>query len=525
MNRKMIPFLREHQTAFLVGAFFTGLIVISGCLTDIYLGDEAFHIMMVREWFLSSKRPIYAFQFDYIPEHNHYRFFDADPLWHFGLFLLWKTFGAESKIIAQIYQGGFYFLLLLGTYFLAVQLYGKPISDKALLLCATIPTMIAFSIILYIDVPLSAFSPWILFFLLKGRLIPAALLTGGMCLFKKNGFLLLPFLFLFILFYPKGSNKNWGRMVIFGGIILALLVPDWLWRLKNFKGILRPGDEGGIILVLLNMIDQTIQHLLSILSKRQITPYVPEHLLSVLSKPQITPYVPEHLFSIKNIFQYLGLPLLSGLFFYLILIRKTFEKKKDIILIGSSVIFIILYIIFFSPAPAIRHLSPTFPLLSIIACKGWISLNRYRRIKILFLILILTQFLFTSLYLYKERRIPIGIAEGFRFIDKNLPPKTRVLYPEVNMAYYTQAIPVWEQSFPHLKDLFWGDSEQEIKNMLEKYQIHYILIKKTRIYDDENIKNFGGYPKSFISRLPEINFFHSVYENQEVALFKVESSP
>lgn len=527
MNKKAISFLTEHRTALLTGVILAGMITLIGCLTDIYLGDESYHTLMAREWFLSGKRPVHLLQADYIPEHNHHRFFDADPLWHFGLFLLWKIRGVESKALAQIYQGFFYFFLLLGTYFLAREIYDKEIGKKALLVCATLPVMISFSIVLYIDVPLAAFSPWIFLLLLRENYLPAALLTGAMCLLKKNGIFLLPPLLSLVLFFPKFSRKNWLRIIAFGGIVLAILVPDLVWRLDHFQGILYPGDKGAVMKVLSRMVSPRTEPLPSISSAPTSPPGTPSSPSGPASTAQpyrvpryIPPYIPEHLFSVKIILQYMGPLFLGGLLFYLFRIGKAFERK-DILLLASAAIFVMLYLLFFKNAPAIRHLSPILPFLCMIAGKGWTALSRHRWIKLALFSLLLSQFLFTSLYIFKERRIPAGIAEGFRFIETNVAPGTRILYPEMNLAYYTKAVQIWERGFPRLKHLFWEETEQKGGRRLNRFQIRYILIKKSRIYDDGNIKDLRGYPRSFTDRIPDMAFLRLIFENQDVILLEV----
>jgi hypothetical protein len=71
--------------------------------------------------------------------------------------------------------------------------------------------------------------------------------------------------------------------------------------------------------------------------------------------------------------------------------------------------------------------------------------------------------------------------------------------------------------------LFWQANEKEAKNILLNInKTEYIMIKKTRIYDDTKIRHKGGYPKSFIEKLPNFSFLKLIFDNKEISIWKVE---
>ena len=45
-------------------------------------------------------------------------------------------------------------------------------------------------------------------------------------------------------------------------------------------------------------------------------------------------------------------------------------------------------------------------------------------------------------------------------------------------------------------------------------------MEKSRIYDDTKVKHFGGYPKSFVERLRQFQFFKLIYENKEMMIWE-----
>jgi hypothetical protein len=71
-----------------------------------------------------------------------------------------------------------------------------------------------------------------------------------------------------------------------------------------------------------------------------------------------------------------------------------------------------------------------------------------------------------------------------------------------------------------LKKLFW-EEEEGIRSFLKKRGIHYLLVKKEKIYDDRDFRHLKGYPLSSINRLPTFVYFELVLDNKTVSLWKL----
>jgi hypothetical protein len=150
----------------------------------------------------------------------------------------------------------------------------------------------------------------------------------------------------------------------------------------------------------------------------------------------------------------------------------------------------------------------------------------------------LIQLLGTSFYVHEKRRMPQEVEEAFSFIRHNTPVEALFMYPEYIFVEGTRRRFIWSSFFPidflamkkidpklNPSDmsnlLFWRKDQKGIFHSLRVNKVDFIVIKKTRIYDDSKTKHLGGYPKSFVGRLHEFDFLKLVFENKEIMLWKI----
>ena len=183
-----------------------------GFSTDLFLGDEIIHFRCAKDIFRAERRvtvdSLYGEEFS---NQIHYMF---PPLWHLLLAFLWKITGGISFRVAQFYHLFYYALLLVSTYFIGKELYGKEEGWFSTLLVATLPMVVSFGILFYMDVPLAALMSLTFLLILKKRAILAGFGFGLMSFTKMNGLVFgVPF-FLTILF-QKDQNRRWTQLLGF----------------------------------------------------------------------------------------------------------------------------------------------------------------------------------------------------------------------------------------------------------------------------------------------------------------------
>ena len=177
-------------------------------------------------------------------------------------------------------------------------------------------------------------------------------------------------------------------------------------------------------------------------------------------------------------------------------------------------------IVFLQLLPDIRYLMPVTPLLCLLAARPFSFLS-HRFLKTIILGGCLFQLLATAFYVFQTRQISPALLEGFHVIEKQLPPKALVLYPELAMLEYGNHRVVW--GLFATRTFFWGTEEERIKEMA-RIHLDYIAVKKSRIYEDrgKGFHHIGAYPQSFLDRLPTWPFVSRIYENKEMSIWEID---
>lgn len=475
--------------------FFSSLcLFITGITSEICLGDEVYHYRFAKNIFQSGRRATFDSIYSSPVDTGAY-FYNTEPFWHIALAILWKIIGHPSLAAAQFYQVIYYIFLLILVYLFGKRLYGPEEGFYSMFLLATMPAVILYSIVLYIDIAIAVFSLLGLFFIYNKKYFFAGLILGIMYLTKKNGMLLLPSFLGIIIFYNyKLFNLAQKIKTIFLFILpgLIIVILDGIWRSKN---------------LLINYIDY-----IYIITTRIINNLI--HL-DLFTKDKM----PSSLINPINLVQYLGVSLIF--LFIIYFFYKKFQKK-DFILWISVISFFILYIPLYKLNSDIRYIMPIVPLLSIIGGKTLTSLNK-KSLKFIIILICIIQFFATIYYLSIKRIIPEQLKEGFSYLKQNSLHDSLVIYIESVILEKAERRYTWTEGLHgKLEKILWGN-DNDVFSVLKETRVDYIAVKKSRIYDDSKVKHFAAYPKSFVERLPKFNFLKLVFDNKEISIWKINS--
>lgn len=477
-------------------------VLVTGLLTEFSLGDEAFHYRFAENIFKAGKRV--AFDPLYGTGRPPGYFYITEPLWHTLLAVLWKLFGKISFPLAQAYHTVYYALLILFTYLLGRDLYDKRQGLLSALIVATIPAIVIFSTVFYLDVPATALSIFCLWLLIKKRFFWAGIILGLMYLTKRNACFFLP-AFIFLVFYQKELSlaKKFKSFLCFLAPALFLILPDILWRENHIKDKLTIEFNG----------KQIVYENFGTLGG------VIDRISPKWWKYKTQEYLNSSLFNLTDVVKYFGVILIITLFLYVLF---KMHKKRDLILWAPVISYFFFYCFIFCPASDIRYLLPIFPLLAILSSGSIIKYLNKKWLKLFVIFLCLMQFSSVLLFIKEKRQISKGIKAGFAYIRDNVSPDGVILYPEVILINATNHKHGWAGNLPLvMKNLFWDEDETKIVGLLKENNVTYIAIKKSRVYDDSERRHFGGYPKSFINRLPRLKFAKLVFDNSEMSIWKI----
>jgi len=479
-------------------------VIIAGLTSDLSLGDEVFHYRFAKDNFDAGRRvvvdPLYG---EGYPPSGYY---NSAPLWHILLASLWRLSGKISFPVAQIYHTIYHALLILFTYLLGKELYGEIEGFYSALIVATIPVIVAFSIIFYVDIPTTCFSVLSLLLIVKRRFLWSGIILGLMYLTKRNACFFIPAFSFLVLYQTKsGIRAKILNLFLFFFPAFLFALPDVLWRENNLKTpIIRILENG-----------ETVRRPSIATIKGIIHRFTSPHW-----NFRVSEYLNSSLFNPLDIVKYFGIFLLITLVIYIMF--KLYEKK-DLILWGVIICYFLFFCYMFHPGSDIRYLLPIVPLLAILSSKSIVKYVNLRWLKTLFIIFCLLQFISTVLVVRARRQIPEGIEEGFAYLRNETAPDVLIIYPEYVILERTNRRFAWGGNLEFvLRNLFWNTVDYEVRDLLKSSDVDYIAVKKTRIYDDSKIHHFGGYPKSFVERLPKLSFLKLVFDNKDMSIWQVK---
>lgn len=469
-----------------LGLFFAVLLVYAvGVSTKVYLGDESFHFRYAT-YFFKSGRPLSDPGYSHVPQIAFQ--FTSPVFWYYGLASFWKLFHSMSPDLAQLYQVFFYILLLVSIYLLGRTLGLE--KNQALLgswFAVSCPMAVAFSVILYLDIPAAALSALTFLLVFRKKYFIGGIAYGALILTKEYGFLFGPGLLAAVLFLSgPGYKVKIKNLLIFFGTALLGLIPDILFRYKHFGFVYYSPPYPQFV------------------NKELSYWYVPASLLH------------DPLMALGH----LGIAMPAGLIAYFFYKNR---RPLELIILFSSIFFCLSFGIMFYRTLDMRYFMPAVCILGPLAAYG-VSQVKSRFFYAAFYLLFSAQILATCGYVYGHRQIPAGIEQGFDFIREKLPAKKVVMYPAENIMNYTGHPFVW-LFVPHMQDLFWGKDPQKAYEALKEASVSYLVIPKDKIYDDAKVRHTGGYPKSFVDRLNkkrEFIFLKQVYDNPEMTVWEVQ---
>jgi len=484
----------DHRKLFWILLVLTaGIVVINGMTTDVSLGDESHHYHFAQNIYEAGKRVAFSLLYDSGNPPGFY--YNTPPFWHLILAFLWKITGGISQAVAQVYHILFFVLLVWVVSLLAREISGEEGRWLSALMITTVPMVVSFSTLFYMDIPMTAFSTLSFYFILKRRYMEAGVASGLAYFTKLNSVFFFPGFFLLIVW--KERKKFWSlirSLAFFVLPILLIYLPDAYWRKSNITSQM-----------------DTIR--LSNVTKR---------VSMVFSGVKWREYLNSYLTDVSDIIKYFGIVFLFLLFLHLLRFKR-WDRRGNIFWVPVISYFVFL-ILLFGIFTDIRYLIPIVPFLIALVTPSLLSLGK--KWKMIIVVLCFIQFISTSIYVHQQRQISPSVKDGFEYIKINVPENALIFYPEENLLIYGQRKMIWSAVESYNKRIggldliFWGSDYKQVGNLLQANQIDHILIKKSRIYDDSQGRHFGGYPRSFVERLPHLEGWMKIFENQELTLWK-----
>ncbi len=517
--------LKKNKELLLILILAAVTVLSSGLTSEVSVGDEVCHYRFAKDMYTAGRRvpfdPVYS------TGNPPGYFYNSEPFWSGLLAILWRLTGNISFPLAQTYHTFYYLLLIILTYLIGKQVYGKREGIFAALLIASAPMVVSFSILFYLDVPGTAFAALSLLLFLKKRYFLAGLGISLMYFTRRNGCFLVPGFMLVLWLIDKESLIRKLKNSILLILPTAIFAPfDLRWRRIYIEGstFTIPGVGKYTSVGIASTSEYIATRLKYIVTKLWGKLWgTREYLNSSLINP-------------KDVIQYFGVMLLAGLFLYF-LFKK--NKKEDLRLWVCVILYFVFFAFLFGINSDIRYLFPVIPLLCALAGSSFRIIENPKWIKVSIWTICVLQLLTSAFYVHQKRLVPAGMREGFEFIKQNTPVNALFMYPGYIFIEAAGRKFVWANffqveslmmgkkypTFDFMDDksalMFWSKKEDDIKEIIKVNKLDYIVVDKSRIYDDTEVKHFGGYPRSFVERLPTFPLVRKIFENQAMSIWEV----
>jgi len=499
------------------------------------IGDEVTHFYMTVEQSKNLSKPNFTARIPSAWGKDEIRTYPHPFLWHYGAAVFYRISGG-SFMAVQAYQALFWGQLLFAAYLLAKS--RKGIETRAailyLVVIASIPMSLIFSVTFYQDVPMTAQAVTSFYLLDKRRWLFGTFFMMFAIGLKVTAILFLP-IFFGLMGYRMIKDERWMKglfpLVVSGMILLGFItVMGWTVRTytqsefypymkiqkayKNALEYLTPDKTGSKSPL------ETKKNQGDSRSDR-VTLY----------EAKIIANHPGDLRKPENFLVY------GGIVFWLVLVlgflgflKNRFRKPKTqnnptetgssawLFLSGGS--FILMSAWLLRTAPDARFFLPGIPFILLPFVEYAAKLPRQKAIIAIIVSLSILQGGHVLAKTHILRKVTPELKESIRFLKQHPPEPNRIfMYPEGNYRLFPSRHE-WYLGY-RLREFWRADNDARLK-MLHQFGIGAVVVKKHLIAEvDPKIINLGVYPNYFVKDLRNDPRFEKIFENAGVAIFKV----
>jgi len=484
------------------------------------IGDETAHYYMLvhqeQTWPVPSFRADIPLGWGGIEARSNPHAF----LWHYLGATLGRALG-HSLALVQIYQALFWLQFLTAAFFLARGRGGDRRSALLfLVILASLPMGIIFSVAFYQDVPVAAQVLTAFCLLDRRRWLSASVLMAVALAMKETAVLFLPAFFAFMawrvfavsqdaVLTTNQVRRRAVRLIVALAIAVAALGVSMGLTARSLK------IYGHAEYYPLGELQRLTQHW------QAAAQPVPAGEAAVI------PNHPGDLRKPVNFVIYGGavlwLGLLLGVAGRIRAGRRASEPGVATpalwpLLVGVSYAVPLAYAV--RSAPDARLFLPAIPFLLLPFVQWAVRLPRPKLIISIVAVLAILQGGQVLAKTYRLRHVPPGLLSAIGYLRAHPPaPRTVLMCPEADYRLFP--VPVDWPLDTGLRDLWKGSNETRL-GMLHARHVGAIVVKKRLIAPvDEAITDLGVYPDYFIRDLEADARFRKVFENPDVAIYLV----
>ncbi len=514
-----------------VGAVFT-----TGMLApQVMVGDEVTHFYMMKTQAHNLFAPNFFAEIPTGWGEIETRRYPHSFLWHYFAAVLFKLSNG-SFLVIQLYQALFLGQLLWVAFRLAGDRGG--IASRSallyLLLIASLPMTLIFSVVFYQDVPMTAQVLTSFYLLRKNRWLLA---TMFLCLalgLKVTAILFFPAFYCCLTYWTLKRHRLPRALLVV--LVSLVLSGGFTWSIgktiehyggakfypveqfericDQFSKLFQPNNRHG---------EQNLSSQGAAANKS----------VSVVPSEQEAEIIANHPGDLRipmNFLIYGGLLLYLSMASALLIIVSQFWRRRFCCLHTESsfwlwsvgISYLLLVLLFLKTAPDARFFLPGLVFLMLPIAERLVCLPKSRFIVMTVTTLALMQSGYALAKTYHLRRVTPELQAAIHFLQDHRPtPGTIFMYPEGNYRLFPTPHN-WYLNY-YLRD-FWRAGNNQRLAMLQKNRIGAIVIKKHLISNvDEKITNLGVYPINFVKDISSDSRFVRVFDNSAISIYQVPS--
>ncbi len=462
--------------------------------------------------------------------------------WHYLGATLDRVLG-PSVAVVQTYQTVFWLQFLVAAFYLA---RGRGGDRRAtllfLLILASLPMGIIFSVAFYQDVPVAAQILTAFCLLDRRRWLWASIFVAASLAMKETAILFLPAFFLFLAWrllmpvkdadHPAEPVRKRAARLIAALTMAVVILGISMGLTARFLRVYAHANYYPV-----TELQHFVKHWQARLNPASApTPAVPavgngpaKHDVAAVTdtEAEIIANHPGDLRRPVNFIIYGGVLLWLGLLMGVA--GRVWAARSSVapglpnppvwpLLVGVSYCLPLAYAL--RTAPDARFFLPGIPFLLLPFVQWAVRLPRSKLIVSIVAVLAILQGGQVLAKTYRLRQVSPDLLAAIEFIKKHpTSPRTVFMYPEGNYRLF----PVphqWYLAY-HLREFWKGDNDTRIK-MLHEYDVGVIVVKKHLIAPvDEAITDLGVYPDYFVRDIKADPRFRKVFDNPAVTLYLV----
>ncbi|HBA86079.1 MAG TPA: hypothetical protein DCZ95_18495 [Verrucomicrobia bacterium] len=529
-----------------IGISALAALIVGGLTPQPMIGDEVTHYHMLTQQAQDLTTPTFLAE---IPvgwsDKPEVRGYPHVSGWHYVGAVVYRLTGHSFQGV-QFWHVLFWVQLLWVAFLMARRRGGAGTQAPVLylLLLASMPAAIIFSVAFYQDIPVTAQVLTAFYLLTIGRRWWGLVFLLWAMALKETAFLFLPVFFLYwgVSAWKQrneGDSSPAGRVRTALSLVLAVLVVSFYSA--GWNEALRLHAQAGLypVQTISNTIGSWKNWLVRSFGKKEVVVEskqisspaaevsAPPPLIVTTYGAEIKANHPGDLRLPINFLIYGGaliwLVALGGLGLRLCAAVRGSRPASTpstgwLWAIGLSYVIPAAYIL--RTAPDARFFLPAIPFLLLPFVEWAVRTPRAKLVLAVVATLAVLQAGPVYLKVYRLREVSSDTWEAIRFLEKNSPrPAKLFMYPEGNYRFFPAPYD-WYMGYT-LRD-FWRAENDVRLEMLRRNGIGALAIKKHLISPvDKEITNYGVYPDYFVDQIRNDSRFERLFENRAMLIYRV----